>query len=94
MTTLTIPGAVPEGLPGTDAQRPKGPRPGQAQHGAGRGNGPNGQQNRGNGPGGGQGKKRGRGNRHRNGPRPDAAPADEAPRVPVPVIVDDDIGNR
>jgi hypothetical protein len=43
---------------------------------------------------GGQGKKRGRGNRHRNGPKPDAAPADEAPRAPVPVIVDDDIGNR
>jgi 23S rRNA pseudouridine2605 synthase len=33
MTTLTVPGAVPEGLPGTDGPRPKGP---------GRGNGPNG----------------------------------------------------
>ena len=93
MTTLTVPGAVPEGLPGTESPQAKGPRPGQAPQATPRGNGPNGQ-GRGNGPGGGHGKKRGRGNRHRNGPRPDAAPADEAPRIPVPTIVDDDIGNR
>jgi hypothetical protein len=93
MTTLTVPGAVPEGLPGTEASRPKGPRGGPAPQAGGRGNGPNGQ-GHGNGPGGGHGKKRGRGNRHRNGPRPDAQPSDEAPRVSVPTIVDDDIGNR
>ena len=99
-TTLTVPGAVPEGLPGTDATRPKGPR-GGPPHAGGRGNGPNGQGRGngpgggpGNGPGGGHGKKRGRGNRHRNAPRPDAQPGDDAPRVPVPPIVDDDIGNR
>ncbi len=49
MTTLTIPGAVPEGLPGTEGKRPKGPAAG---------NGPRG-------PGGPPGKKRGRGNRRR-----------------------------
>jgi 23S rRNA pseudouridine2605 synthase len=94
MTPLTVPGAVPEGLPGTGVSQPKGPRGGQPPHAGGRGPGPNGQA-RGNGPGGGHGKKRGRGNRHRNGPRPpDAQPGDETPRVPVPTIVDDDIGNR
>ena len=91
-TTLTVPGGVPEGLPGTDAP-PKGPRGSHAPHGGGRGNGPNGQ-NRGPGPGGGHSKKRGRGNRHRNAPRPDAQPNDDTPRAVVPPIVDDDIGNR
>ena len=96
-TTLTVPGAVPEGLPGTDA-RPKGPRGSHAPHGGGRGNGPNGQ-NRGPGPGGGHGKKRGRGNRHRmrqatHSRGADAQPSDDAPRAVVPPIVDDDIGNR
>jgi len=47
MTTLTVPGAVPEGLPGTSGPRPNGP---------GAGNGPRG-------PGGAPGKKRGRGDR-------------------------------
>ncbi len=41
-TTLTIPGAVPEGLPGTNAPRPKGPG-GQGQPG-----GPNKKRSRGN----------------------------------------------
>ena len=91
MTTLTVPGAVPEGLPGTEGPQSKGPRGGHPHAGA-RGHGPNGQ-GRGNGPGGGHGKKR-RGNRQRNGPRPDAKPNDETPRVPAPAIVDDDIGNR
>jgi 23S rRNA pseudouridine2605 synthase len=93
MTTLTVPGAVPEGLPGTEGQRPNRPRDKQAQHAQGRGNGPTGQ-NRGNGQGGG-GRRRGR-NRHRNGPRQDRQPGDETPRalVTVPPIVDDDTGNR
>jgi 23S rRNA pseudouridine2605 synthase len=94
MTTLTVPGAVPEGLPGTEAPRQKGPR-GHGQTAGGRGNGPNGQ-GRGNGPGGG-GRRRGRGNRNRNGPRNDAPqPADDAQRVSVsvPPAVDDDSGNR
>ncbi|MGZ8396971.1 MAG: pseudouridine synthase [Rhodoplanes sp.] len=42
MTTLTIPGAVPEGLPGTNAPRPKAPA-GQGQPG-----GPNKKRSRGN----------------------------------------------
>jgi 23S rRNA pseudouridine2605 synthase len=49
MTTLTVPGAVPEGLPGTAGPPPSG---------SGAGNGPRG-------PGGASGKKRGRGNRRR-----------------------------
>jgi hypothetical protein len=64
MTTLTVPGAVPEGLPGTGSPRPQGPGRGKGPKGPPRGNAPNGP-NRGNtpaGPGGGQGKKRGRGN--------------------------------
>ena len=56
MTTLTVPGGVPEGLPGTDAPRPKGP---------GRGNGPNvpnaGHGRRGPGGGGTHGPGRGNG---------------------------------
>ncbi|HVN34386.1 MAG TPA: ribosomal large subunit pseudouridine synthase B [Casimicrobiaceae bacterium] len=89
MTTLTVPGAVPEGLPGTEAPRQKGPR------GGGRGNGPN-AQGRGNGSGGGGGRH-GRGNRHRNGPRRDGQqPVDDAQRVTVsvPPVGDDDVGNR
>ena len=94
MTTLTVPGAVPEGLPGTEGSGPKGPRGGPGPNAGGRGNGPNGQ-GRGNGQGGG-GRRRGRG-RHRNAPRHDAQqPGDDAQRVPVsvPPIVDDDTGNR
>jgi 23S rRNA pseudouridine2605 synthase len=98
MTTLTVPGAVPEGLPGTVAPRPKGQGAGNGQRGPGRGpGGPQGQ-GRGNGPGApgaGPGKKRGRGNRHRSGPKPNATPGNESPpRASAPVIVDDDIGNR
>jgi len=99
VTTLTVPGGVPQGLPGTDAPRQKGPRHGPGPHAGARGNGQN--PGRGNGPGGapggGRGKKR-RGNRHRNGPRPDAAPnaqpSADAPRVVVPGTDDDDFGNR
>jgi 23S rRNA pseudouridine2605 synthase len=94
MTTLTVPGAVPEGLPGTEGSPPKGPRGGNPPHSGGRSNGPNGQ-GRGNGPGGG-GRRRGRG-RHRNGPRHDGRqPGDDAQRVPVtvPPVGDDDFGNR
>ncbi|MEO8305268.1 MAG: pseudouridine synthase [Betaproteobacteria bacterium] len=104
MTTLTVPGAVPEGLPGTEGPRHKGPG-GQGPRGPGRGNGGNGQgrghgpnaQNRGNGQnaaGGGQGNKRGRGNRHRNGPRPEATPGNESTRSNAPANIDDGIGNR
>jgi hypothetical protein len=67
MTTLTVPGAVPEGLPGTQAPRAKGP-PGSGQ-------GPRG-------PGGPAGKKRGRGNRHR-GPKAGAVSAGDAPPAPA-----------
>ena len=47
MTTLTVPGAVPEGLPGTGGPRPHGQGRGKGPKGAPRGNGPNGP-NRGN----------------------------------------------
>jgi 23S rRNA pseudouridine2605 synthase len=96
MTTLTVPGSVPEGLPGTDVPRPKGPGAGGGPRGPGRGHGPNGQ-GRGNAPGApgaGQGKKRGRGNRNRSGPKPEATPGNEASRATAPAIIDDDIGNR
>ncbi len=84
-TTLTVPGAVPEGLPGTGGDRPRGPWPQQGQP---RPKGP---------PAPGSGK-RGRNRRNRRGRGPQGAPADdnrgnEAPR-PASAIVDDDIGNR
>ena len=91
-TTLTIPGAVPEGLPGTNGPRPKGE---QRPQGANRPKGPHGPN-----PGSGQGKQRGRNrNRNRRGANPQGSPADEtrgneAPRATEPAIVDDDIGNR
>lgn len=99
MTTLTVPGAVPEGLPGTGSPRPQGPGRGKGPHGPHRGTGGNGSSgpNRGNaanGPGSGQGKKRGRGNRHRRGPKSDVAPGNGEPRVSRPAEIDDDIGNR
>ena len=40
MTTLTIPGGVPEGLPGTTGPRPKGPGSGGPRGPRGQGNGP------------------------------------------------------
>jgi hypothetical protein len=58
MTTLTVPGAIPEGLPGTERRPAKGPQ----------------------GPGG-HGKNRSRGNRNRRGPKAEATPGNEAPRV-------------
>jgi len=69
MTTLTVPGAVPEGLPGTGAPRPQGPGRGRGPKGQqGRGNGPNGP-GRGNAPGGpGRGKGPGAPGRG-NGPK-------------------------
>ncbi len=88
MTTLTVPGAVPEGLPGTDAPRPKGHGRGNGPGGPGRGNGPgaghgrrgpggsNGPQGpgRGHGPGGPQGPGRA------SGPKgPDRAPGSGGP---------------
>jgi 23S rRNA pseudouridine2605 synthase len=105
-TTLTIPGAMPEGLPGTGPARPQG-----QPHGQGRGKGPKGPP-RGNGangpnranrqhggqngpfvPGGGQGKKRARGNRNRRGPGGEAMPGNGEPRAARPEV-DDNIGNR
>ncbi len=84
-TTLTIPGAVPEGLPGTGNAKPRGP--GQHQ-GDPRPKGP---------PGAGSGK-RGRNRRNRRGRGPQGAPSDdnrgnEAPR-PAATATDDDKGNR
>src|SRR5439155_4918137 len=96
-TTLTVPGAVPEGLPGTGSPRPQGPGRGKGPKGPPRGTGPNAGPNRGNapaGPGGGQGKKRGRGNRHRRGPNPGAVPGNGEARTVRPAEVDDNIGNR
>ena len=40
MTTLTVPGGVPEGLPGTSGPRPKGPGSGGPRGPGGQGNGP------------------------------------------------------
>ena len=90
MTTLTVPGAVPEGLPGTGGPRPKGTGGANGPRGPGGPGAVNGTR----GPGAGQGKKRGRGNRNRRGPKPDSVPGNEAPRAVEPAIVDDDIGNR
>ncbi len=101
MTTLTIPGAVPEGLPGTSGPKPRGPGAprgagapgGKPRHPAGP-VGPNGPK----GQGAGQGKNRGR-NRNRRGPRAESAPGTEspgnvAPRAVEPQAINDDIGNR
>jgi 23S rRNA pseudouridine2605 synthase len=87
MTTLTVPGAVPEGLPGTAAPRPKGLKgpPGQGSK-PGRG-GPPGAGGP-TGPGGGQGKKRLRGNRKQSGPRVEN-PGNEAPPAARPTGDDD-----
>jgi 23S rRNA pseudouridine2605 synthase len=104
MTTLTVPGAVPEGLPGTGSPRPHGQGRNKGPNGPGRGNGGSGV-NRGYGqsggqgggsgaPGSGQGKKRGRGNRHRRGPKSDTGAGNSAPRTSRPAEIDDDIGNR
>jgi 23S rRNA pseudouridine2605 synthase len=106
MTTLTVPGAVPQGLPGTNGPRPQGPgagngprpqRPGAGSGprppGSGPGDGPRGSGGKGGagGPGGHPGKKRGRGNRRR-GPNPGATPGNDA--APPVAVNDDDIGNR
>ena len=60
MTTLTVPGAVPEGLPGTGSPRPQGQGRGKGPHGPGRGAGGNGA-HRAYGQGGGQGSSQGGG---------------------------------
>ena len=83
--TLTVPGAVPDGLPGTD--RPRGPGGAHGPHGSGPGSGQRA-------PGPGQRKKRGRGNRNRQGPTPGTFPGNGAPRVAEATPIDDDIGNR
>jgi hypothetical protein len=97
-TTLTIPGAIPQGLPGTTGPRPKG-----AQQRRGKPN-KTGQRNPQGGPPGPSGAspshplpggKRARGNRQRRGPKPGgASPGNEAPANVPPTVIDDDIGNR
>jgi len=108
MTTLTVPGAVPPGLPGTDAPQPKGSG-GNAPRGPGAGQGK--KRGRGN------RNRRGPqseatpgnaaplanatpridddiGNRVRRGPQSEPASGNETPRAVEPAGVDDDFGNR
>ena len=85
-TTLTIPGGLPEALPGTGNGRPRGGPP--EHHGQPRPKGP---------PGTGSGK-RGRGRRRRGrgapgGPATEDTRGNEAPRAVTPAT-DDDAGNR
>jgi 23S rRNA pseudouridine2605 synthase len=97
-TTLTIPGAIPQGLPGTTGPRPKG-----SQQRRGKPN-KSGQRNpQGGAPGSSgasashplPGGKRARGNRQRRGGKPGgASPGNEAPANVPPAVIDDDIGNR
>ncbi len=81
-TTLTIPGAVPEGLPGTGGPRPHGgPRPkGPGEQGQGK----HGRRNR----------NRNRRGNPQHAARPDDNRGNDAPRAPEPATVDDDFGNR
>jgi 23S rRNA pseudouridine2605 synthase len=107
MTTLTVPGGIPEGLPGTGAPRQKGGPP-WTSDGPHRPKGPPGA---GAPPG-----KRGRGRRNRRGGKPPGAQGNDnrgnetrgndapgnvddnrgnvAPSANKPVITDDDAGNR
>jgi 23S rRNA pseudouridine2605 synthase len=99
-TTLTIPGAIPPGLPGTTGPRPKlaGDKRGPGGKGGKGGKGNRGPQ--GNPPGqagavAAGGNNRPRGNRNRRGPKPAyGEPGNEAPRGAEPKIVDDNLGNR
>ena len=89
-TTLTIPGGMPEGLPGTGGQRPKGGGP-WTNKGPQRPKGPPGA---GAPPG-----KRGRGRRNRRGGKPPGAPdsdnrGNEARVENAPRAVDDNRGNE
>jgi 23S rRNA pseudouridine2605 synthase len=95
MTTLTIPGAVPEGLPGTAPGKPRGPKGAQGAHRP--KGGPGGQgfgSNQGQGQG--QGKNRNRGRRNRGGPNStrNAAPAAVGAPAAGGEFPDDDIGNK
>jgi 23S rRNA pseudouridine2605 synthase len=110
VTTLTVPGGVPEGLPGTSGPRPKGPGSGGPRGPGGQGNGPRkGKPHRKPGgapngpanpnapagaPGPGAGKKRSRGNRKRRGGPGGENPGNEAPVARPPAALDDDFGNR
>ena len=95
-TTLTVPGGIPEGLPGRE-QRPRKPGQGGKAPGKGQGKGqgfkqqgakgPGGNGPGGKGPGGpgsgegnGPGRNRSRGNRNRRPRKPDVGPGNEAPR--------------
>ncbi len=102
-TTLTIPGAIPEGLPGTSGPRPRGPGSGGSGPGAGR-RGPGGGKAFGSGgrpPGSGAkpfGGGGGKGPRPQ-GPREQQVRSDDdnrgnrAPPASAPVVADDE-GNR
>jgi 23S rRNA pseudouridine2605 synthase len=85
MTTLTVPGGVPEGLPGTSGPRPKGPQ------GQGRKRGPGGPPGVGGpkGPAAGPGKNRGRDNRKHRGPRVENPGNEAPPAAPTPPSDDD-----
>jgi 23S rRNA pseudouridine2605 synthase len=87
MTTLTIPGAVPEGLPGTGSGKQRGPK-GQHRPQGGQGFGPN--------QGQGQGKNRNRGRRNRGGPNGNRGAAPSTPGGPAAGsdFPDDNIGNK
>ena len=100
-TTLTIPGAIPQGLPGTTGPRPKGSQPRRGKPNK------NGPRHPAGGPSGASGPtgapapqphpggKRPRGNRQRRGPKPGgASPGNEAAVGGAPTVIDDDIGNR
>ncbi len=103
-TTLTVPGAIPEGLPGTSGSRPKGPgarqgkgpgagRPGA--HGAAGASAPDLLAGAKAAGGAHPGGKRPRGNRPRRGPKPGGGTSGHEPSAGVPPGTgDDESGNR
>ncbi len=95
-TTLTIPGAIPEGLPGTSGPRPRGPGSGGGKGpGSGGGKGPGSGGTRGPGSGGKNFGGAGKGPRPK-GPRPPRVHADDdnrgnrAPADSTPALADED----
>ncbi len=82
-TTLTIPGAVPEGLPGTGPAGSKGPK-GPSRPKGGQGFGPNQ----------GQGKNRNRGRRNRGGPNANRPSGEAAAPPATGELPDDNVGNK
>jgi 23S rRNA pseudouridine2605 synthase len=93
VTTLTVPGGVPEGLPGTAGPRPKGgPHPQGGKRGKGGKGGVQGGGVQGGGaqrgPGAGKGKNRPHGQRKAHGPRTEN-PGNEAPPAAPPPADED-----